>query len=333
MFGIFMPPGHEDIVEDHYEDIPCWESEQIAMTCLSDLLNEMMDIQYTPSKELAEIYFLNNEISPSYSDKICDIESIEMVKKYPDQLKAAFCEAYGDKLILAANTLVKVLKKKNYKILCTKQLKEVVTFKYTSLDKEELEQNTRKLWWEFKLELNKISEDTNCNKWYWYHDKDPAKDFVIENKVTPKDIKASLISVINILRSSRIMPEDLQLLKQFCMHLLMIKESIYVYGQPKAMTQHEYSSICNYVLDKNIGWFTAWSCPENIDLSQIVMTRHIAKATRHVAKKFDKPSSYVVLQSLLKWFVVESYVIARVVKEAHGKDKDYSTIDVATTSS
>lgn len=329
MFGILMPPGHEDIMEDHYEDIPCWESERIALACLSDLLNEMMDIQYIPSKELAQIYFLNNDIFLPQSKQISDVESIEMVKKFPVQLESAFWSSYRDKLIIATNALINIIKKKNYKLICTKQLKEVVTHNYVSRDKEALEQNTRKLWWEFKLELNKYAEDQSPDKWYWYQDKDPAKDFVIENKVTAKDVHASLVAILNQMRMAKVTPESKTALKHYCMHILMIRESICLYGSPKAITQHEYSDICNYVLDNNVGWFAAWDCPDTIDLAQVVMVKHLSKATRHVAKKFEKPSSYITIQSLLKWFAVESYVVAKAVRKAHKKDGELTEVAVA----
>lgn len=324
MFGILMPPGHEDVMEDHYEDISTWNSHHIVATYLPNLLNDLMDMQFLPSKEMAKVYFANKGIDGGYSAQICDIEAIEMAKKFPKQLELAFCEAYADKLLIASRAMKKMLKN-TCAVLCTEQLNKVVKHQYFSRDKAEQEENARNLWWEFQLELNKAKEDQTPKNWYYTHDRDPYQDNVIKNVVTKKEIKLSLASIQTALREGKHIHSK-GVLKLINMHLLMIVSSLKLSYNPKAFTQHEYRAICDYVMNANFNNWTVWKSADDLDLAQVVMTRTLSRAVRSVAK-FENAASNIAVQNLMQWFAVETFVTACEVRKAHKSDD--SMVEVA----
>lgn len=324
MFNILMPPGQEDIMEDHYEEnVSTYKSRRIVSTCLPNLLNDLMDIQFTPSTELAKIYFANQGMNPLYS-LTNDREVIEMVNQYTPQLEKAFCGAVADKLVLACRALEKILTHGLKGLICTKQLQQVVSMEYLKRDKAEFFRDSRNLYMEFKIEANRIAnEETRNYRWWYNSDNDPYCDNVVQYPVDIRDIKKALILLGKTLRSENL-AYDLDSLKAVAMHLSMIYDSIEFYDQPKTITQHEYKDICSYIMKQNITMpWPVWERPEDLDMAQVVMTRDLSRAVRKVAK-FDKPTLNVYTRNLLEWFAVESFIMTNVVKESHGNQKkDY----------
>lgn len=317
MFNTLMLPGQEDTVEDHYEDISVWDSAGIVCTSMTELLHGLMDIQYMPSKELATIYFTNNGIGGIMTSQMKEIESVEMVKRFPEQLEKAFCAGYADKLIIASRAIRKIMKRNEYKLMITKQLKELTSHNYMQeSDLANLEDNVRKLWMEFQIGLNQASEDQRPSDWYYCSEKDPYYDNIIKERVTMKNVKNSLVGLEKALRVSKLLTENLTYLKAACMHLLMLASSLRPNRNPEALTQRHYSDICDYVLNVFSEPWPAWECPADIDLAQVVMTRHLSRAARKVAK-FEKPTGHIAIQNLLGWFAVETYVVVDEVRSMH----------------
>lgn len=318
MFGFLMPPGQDDKIEDHYEDINCWRSEKISAVCLPELLQEMMNIQYTPSKELAMIYFANNSIETIGLTTIRDKEAIEMVANYGDKLKLAFLKACADKLMLASRNMR--LRAPECQFICTPQLKQVVQSSYTSMNPRELEYNTKTLWFEYQIAMDKLLYDqTPKDEWYMHHSRDPRTDHVVEITVKPHEITRQLLGIENALRQPHNTSNPL-FLKYINMHLLMMSLSMNDrFNWNDGVTQHMYNDIKEYVLSENISFWGIWDNAEDLDPAQVIMVSDLSRAVRS-AVKLEGATTKAGLQKLMQWFAIETYVVAKTTKDLHPED-------------
>jgi len=309
MFGIMIPPTQAKVIEEHYEHQSQYRTEKIAKQVLSDLLQQIVDAQYCPSKELAAIYFANNNISP-WSKTSGDY--VEMVKTYGKQLEIAYRAAVIDKLLIACRFMWSSIDKYSW-FKYTKVLEQLLQYSYRENTVRETEYNIKTLWYEYQLEENKDENEQLKTREYDYRTKEAQTEFTVASRINPMDVKNHLVMLGHSLRGIRI-EKDTKRIDMLAMHLLIMSKSFETNYETADISQRDYAYICKSVR-KTDGWTcNSWDRTQDLDPTQVIMIRDLSGAASTVVRcegATIKPG----LQALLQWYILETSILTKLFEE------------------